>query len=343
MENIFRFIDFHSTHFLVIGASSLFFIGLAFIALWVYNRQKFQNLKHQIPASVVHSYLDSIIQNSTALKSNLFRGLAGEAPVDIISPKVVPTSQLVGGEVKQGGVSVEELNQKNAHIATLKSQLADKTQVISDLEAKIEELLSQQQTQQQALASTTEVDSQQTAALTAQLSQVTQERDEYKARLDEYSIIEDDLAQLKRLQEENEHLKRSLQAGSAPMPVAEEETAIDEEPVAESDSVEEVATSAHDEDGAEEVIDEIVAAVEENEQQEQQQEQPVAMEAQTPDPLAEMDETQGHDGSEDELPENDNVIEMQSAREEQNNQQSAKAENPEQLEDLLSEFEKMLG
>lgn len=52
---------------------------------------------------------------------------------------------------------------------------------------------------------------------------VTKERDEIRDRLKEFEIISDDLANLKRLQQENEQLKRSLAAagGSAPAPVQE--------------------------------------------------------------------------------------------------------------------------
>ena len=48
----------------------LVIVFAALIAYWVYNRRKFHQLSHQIPASVVKNYLDSIIANSTALKSS---------------------------------------------------------------------------------------------------------------------------------------------------------------------------------------------------------------------------------------------------------------------------------
>jgi hypothetical protein len=65
------------------------------------------------------------------------------------------------------------------------------------------------------------------AALKAELSMVTKERDEIRDRLKEFEIIADDLANLKRLQQENEQLKRSLaaQGSSLPKVAAPQETA----------------------------------------------------------------------------------------------------------------------
>jgi len=52
----------------------------------------------------------------------------------------------------------------------------------------------------------------------ALVDELTKERDELKGRLQEYEIIEDDLANLKKLQQENEELKKQLagKGGSPP-------------------------------------------------------------------------------------------------------------------------------
>ena len=61
---------------------------ISIIAYWFYNRKKFRELSHEIPASVVKNYLDSIIQNSNSLKSSLFRG--GGLDMGTGIPSVVP-------------------------------------------------------------------------------------------------------------------------------------------------------------------------------------------------------------------------------------------------------------
>ena len=123
MEAILNYLDKYSAQIFVLQIGMLFI--LAGIILWVYfyNRKKYHNLKHQIPASVVKNYLDSIIQNSNALKSSLFRG--GGLDVDPSSiPSVLPLDQmLAGGQV---GVSLDGLEGDEAlkaEIAKLQAQL----------------------------------------------------------------------------------------------------------------------------------------------------------------------------------------------------------------------------
>lgn len=241
---------------------SLMFLLVVFcilVAYWLYNRRKYRELTHQIPASVVKNYLDSIIQNSTALKSSLFRG--GGLDVGDGIPSVVPVRDFPSMNVEVGGASQAELGQKNAEIASLHSRLSDKDRIVMDLEKKLSEL-------RQQLASQSGADQDVVASLQAeldaahkriaeleallaqakaqggaanrqaeaQLKEVTKERDELRERLAEYEIIEDDIANLKKYKQENEQLKKSLAAyeggaaPQAPAPVAEE---IAEEPVVE--------------------------------------------------------------------------------------------------------------
>ncbi|MES2527668.1 MAG: hypothetical protein V4598_11300 [Bdellovibrionota bacterium] len=202
--------------------------------LWFSNRKKYHNLKHAIPAHVVKNYLDSIIQNSTALKSSLFRG----GGLDLSGvPSVMPLQGLGGGDgiALSGAPStalLEELNQKKALIASLESQLGSLQSANRDLEAKY---AASQAALAVAEAKIKELEALLAKlkngsvggdeALKAELKMITKERDEIRDRLKEFEIISDDLANLKRLQQENEQLKRSLaaQGGIAPKPVFKEE------------------------------------------------------------------------------------------------------------------------
>ncbi len=237
-----------------IGLMGLLFVILA--AYWVYYRRKFNELKHQIPAQVVKNYLDSIIQNSSALKSSLFRG--GGLDVEDGIPSVVPAADLGSTPVQVSGASGEELNQKNAEIASLRATIGDKDKTLSELEKK----LANASSGTPAPDNSAEVDglkskiSELEAALAAaqavpsggggdeevakKLTEITQERDQLKEKLQEYEIIEEDLANLKRLQQENEQLKKALEAGGgsvpAPAPAAEDEPLpVEEPPAAEED------------------------------------------------------------------------------------------------------------
>ena len=242
-ESVINYLDKFGPEILVIQFGFLVILSTIFLWLWFSNRRKYHNLKHAIPANIVKSYLDSIIQNSTSLKSQLFRG--GGLDLGNV-PSVIPLHNLVGGEglAVSGAPStalMEELNQRKAQVAALEAQL-NSSQVshremesklgqsqgnLSTAEAKIKELellLSQKGGSNGASASASASSGAGDAALKAELNTVTKERDDLRDRLKEFEIIADDLANLKRLQQENDQLKKSLAAsggGKIAAPVAE--------------------------------------------------------------------------------------------------------------------------
>ena len=260
-----NYIDKYTTQIFVLQMGML--VILSAIILWVYyyNRKKYHNLKHQIPASVVKNYLDSIIQNSTALKSSLFRG--GGLDVDPSSiPSVMPLDQLqtstpIGVSTSGGDEALR------AEVARLQSQLAEKQNIITDLENKSTELEGTVKAKQERIEELEKLLAEAQAnegtagggddeALKAQLAEVTTERDSLKEDLAQYDIIEDDLADLKRLKQENEQLKAALEgsggsvpeaapvAEAAPAPVAEPEPAAAAEVTPEPEAVTEPAAAA---------------------------------------------------------------------------------------------------
>lgn len=223
-----NFIDKMNDDILKVLIGFLLIVSTLFLWLWFSNRRKYHNLKHAIPANVVKNYLDSIIQNSTALKSQLFRG----GGIDVNSvPSVLPLQNLIGGDglAVSGAPStalMEELNQRRAQIAALEAQLnplqlsnreldgkLGKSQTnLSAAEKKIKEL--------EALLSQSQGGGSPDAALNSELKMVTKERNELLEKLKEFEIIADDLANLKRLQQENDQLKKSLAAQGGSIPSA---------------------------------------------------------------------------------------------------------------------------
>ena len=134
---------------------------------------------------------------------------------------------------------LEELNQKKAQIAALESQLLSSQKscrevesklvnsqgFLATAEAKIKEL--------EALLAQTRTSGGGDAAIQAELKMVSKERDEFRDRLKEFEIIADDLANLKRLQQENEQLKKSLgMQGVETISVVQEEVDV---PLAQAD------------------------------------------------------------------------------------------------------------
>lgn len=208
-------------------------ISLILVTYWLYNRKKFRELRHEIPAHVVKNYLDSIIQNSTALKSSLFRG--GGLDIGTGIPSVVPVSDLPASQSIEVGSLSEEINSKNAEIASLKQNLNDKVKQIADLEKQLsqsgkeganEAMLRGENSNLQAKVRELEEQLKSAGAndkVQSQLNVITNERNELRERLKEYEIIEEDLANLKRLQQENEQLKAEiaqLKKGGSAVPQA---------------------------------------------------------------------------------------------------------------------------
>ena len=229
-DSLINYMDKFGPELLVIQFGFLVILSTLFLWLWFSNRRKYHNLKHAIPANIVKSYLDSIIQNSTALKSSLFRG--GGMEVNGV-PSVMPIGNLVGGESigitgAPSTAILEELNQKRALIASLESQLTSSQNSQRELESK---LASVQSSLKSAEAKIKELEALLAkgkseggdAALLSELAMVKKERNEAQEHLKEFEIISDDLANLKRLLQENEQLKRSLAAQSGSVPSSTEE------------------------------------------------------------------------------------------------------------------------
>lgn len=227
MDVLINYLDKFGPELLVIQFGFLIILSTLFLWLWFANRRKYHNLKHVIPANVVKNYLDSIIQNSTALKSSLFRG--GGLDLDNV-PSVMPLEQLGGGEnvAVRGAPSaqvLEELAEKKALIASLEAQLQSSKAASGEFEIKAKnnhkdlsialEKIADLEAQLVNPSMGTALDStHDDSALKEELATVTKERDELLERLREFEVIADDLANLKRLQQENEQLKKSLGAAA---------------------------------------------------------------------------------------------------------------------------------
>lgn len=183
-------IEFILTQFTdeIIAISGLigFFFAFLLLAYWLYSRGGRSYFSHQIPESVVKNYLESANSNSAATKSSFGDGNG--------VPSVVPASNL-GKRFQDNKVSAKKFNQKVAEVVSLNDKIIIQQNQIRNLENKLAD-----HKQQDPNASEEE------------LSKVLSERDELRNKLQEYEIIEDDLANLKRLQQENQQLKNSLSA-----------------------------------------------------------------------------------------------------------------------------------
>ncbi len=300
LESLITALDKFTPEILVILSGLLVITTTLFLWLWFANRRTYNLLRHQLPASVVKTYLDSVIQNSTSLKSALFRGGGN----DIAMPTSMPVigggeSMAAAGPGDQG--LRDQVQRLQSELSSLQSQLATANNVKKDLEAALAAANARIKELEALLAKSNSGDG---GAMAAEFQKVSKERDELREKLKEYEIIEDDLANLKRLQQENQQLKRSLGVSGGSAQVAVEPTSVSggSDPLA----------------GAADLFEEVSASQEE-------------------DATAELEQFLSA-GTEE------TVAESEKATEKALNESTPKAAASEKTpEDLLSEFEKMLG
>lgn len=344
-ESLLTTLDQFTPEILVILVGLLVITTTLFLWLWFANRRNYNMLKHQLPASVVKTYLDSIIQNSTSLKSQLFRGGGNELAPGTAIPSIFPVGNLGGGDnivVTSPGSSGneaalrEQLNQRLAEIASLQSQLSAANGAKKELEtalaaaqARIKELEALLAAKGTAIP---EDNSGAAAAAAAELQRVMKERDALQEKLKEYEIIEDDLANLKRLQQENQQLRKALEAKggnpdaevASPLPsaTAKPKPMVGQDPLdSATDIFDEVATP---EAAAPAEPEAAVAAPEE-------------------DATAELEQFLGDKETEAPVQEAEPVAEVEAASDDVAPPPPEKKADEKTPEDLLSEFEKMLG
>lgn len=224
---------------------------------------------------------------------------------------------------------LEEINQKKAYIASLEAQLVSSQNSQRELEAKVATLQAQLSAAEakikelEALLAELRASGGGDAALKTELSMLTKERDEIRDRLKEFEIISDDLANLKRLQQENEQLKRSLAALQGGAPASAPTAAVAPTPVKAPIDPDNILSQADVTDILEDLGSSPAQSPEDNS----------ALE----DFLASPDEpvTESEDTSEADM-----LAAMEESSEPTNDNKAKSEKTP---EDLLSEFEKMLG
>jgi DNA repair exonuclease SbcCD ATPase subunit len=113
-------------------------------------------------------------------------------------PSVAIVANLPSSTSVMAETNSEELNQKNAEIASLSLKLNDRSKQISDLEKRMHELEADRKSGDPNIQK--------------DLTLAISERNDLRERLKEYEIIEEDLANLKRFRQENDQLKSELAA-----------------------------------------------------------------------------------------------------------------------------------
>jgi hypothetical protein len=202
---VFLFSRF-SSEALLFEALVIFTLLAVYAAFFVLRKRRFGSVKTQIPAGVVKAYLNELIGDAESLRAQLF-GLLYSAGV--------PAAELAHLRGTGSGISAGAMLQATqagggdpAAVQALEAKLAAQAKQIETFLAekmRVEKELEEARTKGDSTSSQT----------SNEMNKLQEKIGLLEGKLAEYSVIEDDLANLKRLQQENTQLKTQLGAKPA--------------------------------------------------------------------------------------------------------------------------------
>jgi len=190
-----------------------------YTAYWVLHKRRLGVAANAVPAGVIKGYLSELIVDAEKLRAQLF-GLLKSNGIQITAD--VQANVEAMQQIPIAAIDNPDLAKR---IAELEAQI--------DAQAKAMTLLTSEKDRIEKELATAKAASKNLQGAGASGAVVNELQTKIKAlegKLAEYSVIEDDLANLKRLQQENAQLKTAL--GGKGIPVPETPAPIAEAPVA---------------------------------------------------------------------------------------------------------------
>lgn len=185
---------------LILESILLLCLVALYAAFWILRRKRFGTGEELIPAGMVKFYLSEIIQDAENLKKQLFGlGAPGVAP-GATTPVLDPSALKVDTEALKN--FSQDLGLK------LQAKIDEQNKLITGLSNENSELKKKMESGAAAGAATGAAGG--TAAGGGDSAELKKKLDQLEGKLAEYSVIEDDLANLKRLQQENQKLRTKL-------------------------------------------------------------------------------------------------------------------------------------
>ena len=219
MEAIAYLLSKFSTEIIALQVAMVsFFVSIG--TYWLIVRKKRQQSAEWVPAALVKAYLDRVDAEERDIRYKLF-GEVGKASVQpsasgaVGSPGTAPVQQII----VQGAdpAVMKELEALRGQLSVADQRALEFDKLINSLKAEkmgLEQKLKDAQNSTSTSAG---------AAVPGDVAKVQKELEEFKAKLAEYEVIEDDLANLKKYQQENKTLKdriESLEKGGGASTVA---------------------------------------------------------------------------------------------------------------------------
>jgi hypothetical protein len=201
--------------FVILGLMALY------LAFWVLKKRRMGSVENVVPAGLVKVYLNQLIGEAEVLRTQLFGLLNGVSPaagqqaaLRVMTPDLLSSisSQLPAAGAAPAGAPVSGADK--AQLQALETKMTE--------QAKAMEAIVVEKTRiEKELAAAKVAGSKAGAAPTddGMVAKLQERIRILEGKLAEYSVIEDDLANLKRLQQENAQLRTALGK-----PVAEAKT-----------------------------------------------------------------------------------------------------------------------
>ncbi len=207
---------------LLFEALAIFALLILYSAFWIVQKRRLGSVKNVIPAGLVKTYLNSLIQEAEVLRAQLFGLLSASAAANGgASPALgsgTPSAEalaMLQAAANSAGTAA------SPSIRQLETKMAEQSQAMNALIAE-KNKLEKELTEAKNNAAKTPAGAAPVSGAVADPAELQKFQDKInllESRLAEYSVIEDDLANLKRLQQENAQLKASLAStGGTPVP-----------------------------------------------------------------------------------------------------------------------------
>lgn len=233
MLSFVRIYSKFTSEFLLLISSAMFALLAVYIYHWVIKRRRLGTAGKQVPAELVRAYLNQMINEAKFVRTQLFGVLSNmneasdlNAFKGLMQPGVGSNAAQYSATPSAGGSGniSEELNER---LKALESQLSEKEGYIVNINVEKTKLLKEIEALKEAGKNGAPV------AAGGNNDDLLKKLKQLELQLAEYAMFEDDLANIKRIKQENDSLKQKIQdlSSNAPSPtIASPSTPVAAEP-----------------------------------------------------------------------------------------------------------------
>lgn len=188
---------------LLFEALFIFTLCGGYAVFWILRKRRLGVIEHAVPAGVVKTYLNELIYDAEQMRAQLF-GLLRSAGVQVPAEAGHAMPSAAGLAAAVAGANDPALLAKMAALEAKMAEQAKAMQALLAEKDKIEKELAALRAGKGA-----------GAPVAGGNKELEDKIKLLEAKLAEYSIIEDDLANLKKLQQENAQLRTAMGSGGA--------------------------------------------------------------------------------------------------------------------------------